>query len=70
MKDYYQIAYNIIKPHIAKLMETNKDVSVNSIAVVIRYAFGSDNTYYFKVYEEHTRTIVENYETNPKLTDK
>lgn len=48
MRDYYHIAYGIIKPNLIKLMQQNTNVS--GLAMVVRLGFGSDPTFYFKVY--------------------
>jgi hypothetical protein len=49
MRDYYLIAYDIIRPNIIKLMQ-QPNYNVNALSMMIRYGFGSDSTYYYKVY--------------------
>ena len=69
MRDYYGVAYGIIKPNLIKIME-NPDFanSVNGLAIFIRYGFGSDNAYSSKVYEEYIRAMLHLYQKE-KMTD-
>jgi hypothetical protein len=49
LKDYYHIAYGMIKPNIIKILQ-QPNASVNSVAMMIRFGFGSDISFYHKVF--------------------
>lgn len=70
LRDYYNVAYGLIKPNLIKLMESpDFTKSVNGLAVFIRYGFGSDNAFSSKVYEDYTRALLNNYSKNPSLSE-
>lgn len=65
MRDYYHIAYGIIKPNIIKVIQqistqtTNSNsLNVNALATMIRFGFGSDPTFSYKVYEDYIKSLL------------
>lgn len=68
MRDYYTVAYNNLKPCLIRLMQ-KEGINVNGLALMIRYGFGSDSTYYYKVYEDYIRAIIDNYASKEMFAD-
>lgn len=60
LRDYYHIAYGIIKPSLIKLMQI-PNTNVNALAMMIRYGFGSDGSFFYKIYEDSIRSLLDSY---------
>jgi hypothetical protein len=37
--------------------------NINVLSMMIRFGFGSDSTYYYKVYEDYIHSLLENYQS-------
>ena len=61
MKDYYHVAFDTVKQNLAKLF-AQPDSKVNEIAIMVRYAFGSENIFYHSVFEEYMRFQIKKYQ--------
>ena len=61
VKDYYAIAFEMVKPNLSKLF-AHPESKVSEIAVMIRYAFGSDNTFYHATFEEYLHNEIKKYQ--------
>ena len=59
-KEFYEIAYTIMRPHLMKIMR-HPDSNIHGLAIIYRFGFGSDNLYYYKVYEDFIRVLLEDY---------
>ena len=60
MKEYYRLAYDTIRPNLLKIL-ARPDTNVHGLAVLFRYGFGSENTYYSQVYEDYIGVILKDY---------
>lgn len=64
MRDYYHIAYGIIKPNVIKVMQqinkglNSNNLNINALATMIRFGFGSDPTFSYKVHEDYIRSLL------------
>lgn len=61
VKDYYNHAFEIFRPNIRKIFEKEM-MAVHAVGIMFRYALGSENRYYGKVFYEYFRVILKNYE--------
>ena len=57
MKEYYKIAYEVIRPNLYKILN-RPDTNVHGLAILFRYGFGSENTYYSLVYEDYITVLL------------
>jgi hypothetical protein len=60
VKDYYNHAFEIFRPNIRKIFEKEM-MAVHAVGIMFRYALGSENRYYGKVFYEYFRVILKNY---------
>ena len=60
MKEYYKVAYEIIRPNLIKIL-SKPEINVHGLAVLFRYGFGSENIYYSRVYEDYVEVILKDY---------
>ena len=61
MRDYYHVAFGNLKKHIIKLF-CSPNYKVNEIALMIKYAFGSEPQFYYKVFEEYMKYLVNEFQ--------
>lgn len=40
------------------------DVNVHGLAILFRYGFGSENSFYYRVYEDYIKTLIKEYINN------
>lgn len=57
VRDYYSIAYGMIQPNLLKLMG-QPGYNVNALAIMIRFGFGSDSSFYYRIYEDYIRSLL------------
>lgn len=69
MRDYYHVAYVIIHPNLIKLMQ-QPNCNINSIAMMIRFGFGSDSTFYYKVFEDYIKSLIDVYDNSGIVIEK
>lgn len=67
-KDYYTHAFDIFKPSIKKIFEKEL-MPVHAVGIMFRYALGSENRFYNKVFYEYFKVLLKNYEIK-NLDDK
>ena len=61
VKDYYPVAFETFKPKLIKILE--KDLmAVHAVGILFRYALGSENRFYNKVFYEYFIVLLSNYE--------
>lgn len=61
VKDYYPLVFELLKPSLKKIFE--KDLMpVHAVGILFRYALGSENKFYSKVFYEYFSVVLKNYE--------
>lgn len=62
-KDYYPIAFDIIRPHLIKIL--TPESNIHAIAIMFCYGFGTDKLYSYKVYEDYGRVLMKDFAIGP-----
>lgn len=52
-----------MRPNLMKIL-ARPETNVHGIAVLYRFGFGSDNVYYYKVYEDYIKVLLKEYNEN------
>lgn len=61
LKDYYSHAFEIFRPSIRRIFE--KDLmAVHAVGIMFRYALGSENRFFGKVFHEYFKVLLKHYE--------
>ena len=58
--EFYGIAYEMMKPNLTRIMK-KPDTNIHGLAILYRFGFGSNNAYYYKVYEDYVRILLKDY---------
>ncbi len=65
-KDYYNIAYEIMKPNLKKILAQEK-IAAHALGILMRYSLGSETRYFHRVFVDYISVLLKNYES--KLFD-
>jgi hypothetical protein len=68
IKDYYNHAFEIFRPSIRRIFEKEL-MPVHAVGIMFRYALGSENRYFGKVFHEYFKVLLKHYEMR-NLDDK
>lgn len=49
-----------MRPNLLKIL-AKTDTNVHGMAILFRFGFGSENTYYYQVYEDYIRILIKDY---------
>ena len=56
------MAYECVRPNLQKILG-RPDTNVHGLAVLFRYGFGSENTYYSLVYEDYIGVLLKEFDS-------
>lgn len=60
LKEYYKSAYEMMRPNLLKIL-AKPETNIHGMAILYRFGFGSENTYYYRVYEDDIKVLLKEY---------